>query len=288
MFNSLYSHQYLNLSCESDAQPSLNGTSDEKRLEQNTGHSKSYEDTFDLSPNHYVQHKFFFSRILATMLFVVALPIIGMAIILIRVSSRGKGIFKQQRVGLNGKCFTLYKIRTMTVNAEKETGPIWSPREDHRITKVGKILRSSHIDELPQLWNVITGDMTLIGPRPERPVIAQKLSMQIPGYMNRFKIRPGITGLAQINLPPDESIFCVQRKLLLDRQYAEKSNINLDLRIYLCTLVRFLGIRSTTITKLLGVFVDPQILNNFFDRIEPDRSNSAKDNFTRPRINLPR
>ncbi len=138
----------------------------------------------------------------------------------------------------------LYKIRTMYQDAEKATGAVWCTKKDSRVTPVGRVLRFLHLDELPQLFNVMKGDMRFVGPRPERPEFVNELVESIPGYARRSTVKPGITGLAQINLPPDETADCVQRKLSLDLEYIDTADLSLDSRIVLCTAIRMCGIRG--------------------------------------------
>ena len=134
--------------------------------------------------------------------------------------------------------FRMYKIRTMRRDAEAHTGPVWTKTKDPRITRIGRILRKLHLDELPQLLNVMRGEMSLVGPRPERPEFVEVLAEEIPGYMDRVLVCPGVTGLAQVNLPPDTDLKSVRRKLLLDRQYVAEAGLLLDVRLFLCTLGR--------------------------------------------------
>jgi lipopolysaccharide/colanic/teichoic acid biosynthesis glycosyltransferase len=177
--------------------------------------------------------------------------ITGVLVILVRMTSRGPGIYSQQRVGRGGKVFTLYKIRTMRIDAEVSTGPVWTQDNDPRITPVGRVLRKLHMDEFPQLLNVVRGDMSLIGPRPERPEFTQVLAKEIPGYLDRLAVRPGITGLAQINLPPDSDLDSVRKKLAVDLDYIEKADWYLDARIALCTLFRLCGIGGYRAARML-------------------------------------
>jgi lipopolysaccharide/colanic/teichoic acid biosynthesis glycosyltransferase len=169
------------------------------------------------------------------------------------MTSGGGAIYRQVRVGKNGKEFWLYKIRTMYANAEDIGGPQWARPKDTRITPVGRALRFLHLDELPQLVNVVRGEMSLIGPRPERPEFVEQLALAIPNYEERLKVLPGITGLAQINLPADESLESVERKVIIDCDYIEKGNVYLDLRILLCTALRMMGIRHGRAPRWLGV-----------------------------------
>ncbi len=154
---------------------------------------------------------------------------------LIKIDSPGPVFYKQERVGKSQKRFTIYKFRTMVVNAEENTGPVWSSEEDSRITRVGRVLRRVRLDELPQLLMVIKGEMSMIGPRPERPYFVDKLIQEYPFYYRRLKIRPGITGWAQIKHPYDQNIEDVRQKLKYDFYYIENLSFSLDLKILLST-----------------------------------------------------
>jgi hypothetical protein len=136
----------------------------------------------------------------------------------------------------------------MKIDAEVRTGPAWTQPADPRITRVGYILRKFHLDELPQLFNVLKGDMSLVGPRPERPEFVGFLERQLPAYANRLAVRPGITGLAQLNLPPDSDVDSVQRKVILDIEYIQSASLWLDVRLIVCTALRFLKL------PILGLF----------------------------------
>jgi lipopolysaccharide/colanic/teichoic acid biosynthesis glycosyltransferase len=168
--------------------------------------------------------------------------------LLVRLTSRGPVLFCQRRVGCNGAIFNLYKIRSMTVNAENRTGPAWAQPSDPRVTPIGHLLRKFHLDELPQLFNVLKGEMSLVGPRPERPEFVEVLSRKLPAYDNRLAVRPGITGLAQLNLPPDSNIDSVRSKVILDIEYIQSADLWLDLRLIACTALRFLKL------PILGIF----------------------------------
>jgi lipopolysaccharide/colanic/teichoic acid biosynthesis glycosyltransferase len=180
---------------------------------------------------------------LGLLLLIPALPIIFLLVVLVRCTSAGPGIYGQTRVGRRGHPFTMYKIRTMHQDAEAASGPTWCLPGDSRITCVGRVLRFLHLDELPQLFNIIRGEMDLIGPRPERPIFVDKFVEEIPDYAERLAVLPGVTGLAQINLPPDETTDCVRRKLALDLEYIQTATFSLDLRILACTALRMMGIR---------------------------------------------
>lgn len=193
-------------------------------------------------------------RVLGILMLVPALPLIGLLVLIVRLNSRGPGIFRQVRVGKRGKAFTMYKLRSMRSDAEAATGPAWSPTGgDPRVTRLGFWLRRLHFDELPQLFNVVRGEMSLVGPRPERPEFVEVLAEQLPGYLNRLMVQPGITGLAQINLPPDTDLDSVHRKLILDCEYVRSASLWLDLRIVLCTALRMLWIKGPAVTRLMGL-----------------------------------
>lgn len=193
-------------------------------------------------------------RLIAFAILVVCLPFIALLVLLVRITSKGPGLYKQVRVGKDGKIFVMYKLRSMVSNAEEGTGPVWTQNdEDPRITTVGKLLRKSHLDELPQLVNVVRGEMALFGPRPERPELVHVLADHVDGYLNRLAVKPGITGLAQINLPPDTDLESVRRKLVLDSEYIRTANYLLEFRMFVWTGLRLIGLPSSLATKFLGL-----------------------------------
>ena len=155
---------------------------------------------------------------------------------LLKLDSKGPVLFKQKRVGEGEKIFTLYKFRTMVADAEKESGPVWSQTGDKRITRMGKWLRKTRIDEIPQLFNVIHGDMSFIGPRPERKFFVESLKKQIPYYSERHCVKPGITGWAQVRYEYGDSIEDAIEKLRYDLYYIKYQSISLDLLIMLDTI----------------------------------------------------
>lgn len=210
-------------------------------------------------PTNYFRWVRLVSRLTAAILLIPALPLMTLLIMLVHITSYGPGIYRQRRVGRNGRTFTLYKIRTMLHNAEALTGPVWSAPNDPRITPLGRLLRALHLDELPQLFNVLKGEMTLIGPRPERPEFTQHLARQIPGYMHRYGVMPGITGLAQINLPPDTDVDAVRRKLVLDLEYIGNASLKMDLRICVCTTMQIIGLPARWGTRLVKLERHPAI-----------------------------
>ena len=156
--------------------------------------------------------------------------------LIIKIDSRGPILYKQERVGRNGRIFSIYKFRSMYQDAEKKTGPIWAGADDPRITRVGKILRKLRIDEVPQFINVFKGDMSLIGPRPERPYFVEQLKKEIPFYSRRLRVRPGITGWAQIKHEYDQSLDDVRKKVQYDLFYLENMSLRMDLKIILSTI----------------------------------------------------
>ena len=183
----------------------------------------------------YRPFKFVCEYCLALAIATLATPVILVAAIIVKLSSRGPAFYLQTRLGLNGRRFRIIKLRTMVQNAEASTGPVWATENDPRITPVGRFLRDSHIDEFPQLLNVLLGQMALVGPRPERPEIADALEWQISSYRQRLKVRPGITGLAQLKLPPDSDLDGVRKKLVHDLYYVRSLNPWLDIRVLLTT-----------------------------------------------------
>jgi lipopolysaccharide/colanic/teichoic acid biosynthesis glycosyltransferase len=194
-------------------------------------------------------------RIIAGGLLIVLSPVMLLVVLLVRLTSSGPALFRQTRLGKDGRRFKILKIRTMYQDAEKLSGPVLCQPGDSRITPVGRALRFLHLDELPQLLNVVRGEMCLVGPRPERPEIVNghRLDEIVPGFAERTRVLPGVTGLAQINLPPDQTALCVIPKVQLDLEYIKTANASLDLRILLCTALRMLGVRHGHAVRLLGL-----------------------------------
>jgi lipopolysaccharide/colanic/teichoic acid biosynthesis glycosyltransferase len=152
----------------------------------------------------------------------------------------------------------MYKIRTMRFDAETQTGPVWAIRSDPRATWLGRHLRASHLDELPQLWNVLRGEMSLVGPRPERPEFVRRLALDIPCYLDRLAVRPGITGLAQLNLPPDATAEDVRQKLALDLTYVCRRTLWLDACILVGTALSPLSPIAGQLRRCLRIYYDPK------------------------------
>jgi lipopolysaccharide/colanic/teichoic acid biosynthesis glycosyltransferase len=196
--------------------------------------------------------------LLALILLVLFSPFILLSLALVRLTSRGPAIYTQQRLGRDGKPFTILKIRTMYQDSERN-GPIWSLPGDPRVTPLGRLLRWSHADELPQLLNVLRGEMSIIGPRPERPEIIDDLEHNFPRYRDRLAVRPGLTGLAQVLQLPDTDLESVRRKLNYDLFYVDRKSLWLDFRICIATGLLFLGLPRWMIAILMG-FPDHSIL----------------------------
>ena len=175
--------------------------------------------------------------VLSSLFLLVTLPIFPVIALLIKLTSPGPVFYRQERVGLDGKPFLMLKFRTMRVDAEKETGPVWAKPDDPRRTRVGKWLRKLSLDELPQLINVLKGEMSLVGPRPERPVFVEKFRQFIPEYMSRHRIKAGITGWAQVNGLRGNTPL--EERIKYDLYYLENWSLWFDLRIIFLTLFTF-------------------------------------------------
>tara|TARA_Y100000748_G_scaffold269320_1_gene241369 strand:- start:73 stop:1470 length:1398 start_codon:yes stop_codon:yes gene_type:complete len=182
--------------------------------------------------------------ILSSIALIALFPIAILIGIIIKINSKGPIIYSQKRLGYKGKPYKIYKFRSMVIDAEDESGPVWALDDDPRVTSVGKNLRKYRIDELPQLINVFLGHMSLIGPRPERPYFIEKLKEKFPLYERRFRVRPGITGWSQIKHPSDLKEEDVRQKLRYDFYYIENLSFNLDLKILLSTIVVVLSGRG--------------------------------------------
>ncbi len=154
----------------------------------------------------------------------------------VKIDSKGPVIYKQERLGKNGAVFSVYKFRSMVENAESDTGPVWAQKDDPRITRVGRFLRKTRIDEIPQFLNVLKGEMSLVGPRPERPVFAEEIQKELPLHNRRLRVRPGITGWAQVKHKYDATLEDVKQKLEYDLYYIENMSLRLDLKILVNTL----------------------------------------------------
>jgi lipopolysaccharide/colanic/teichoic acid biosynthesis glycosyltransferase len=241
-----------------------------------------------LKGEEYLQWKSIWERPVALAALIVSSPVLLISALLIKLESPGPTVYHQERIGhnkrredrrrttvangppplperrksgrrkedLGGKPFVIYKLRSMEQNAEKETGAAWSTGDcDPRVTKIGRYLRKTHIDELLQLYNVLLGQMSIIGPRPERPAFINKLSTSIEGYRERLVVPPGITGLAQVRQKHDESLDDVRNKLQYDREYIENISLSLDIRIIFETIAHMTSLfwesfKSRTVEKV--------------------------------------
>lgn len=190
---------------------------------------------------------------IAAVALVILAPVFALIAVVVRLTSRGPVLYSQTRVGVDrrwrfarkddrrlfdhgGKLFTMYKFRTMRADAEPDGRAVWASKADPRVTFVGRFLRSTRLDEIPQLWNVLVGDMNIVGPRPERPSIVAELRRHIPEYQQRHRVKPGITGWAQVNQSYDACIDDVRQKVQLDLEYVRRQGVIEDLRIMSMTV----------------------------------------------------
>jgi lipopolysaccharide/colanic/teichoic acid biosynthesis glycosyltransferase len=191
--------------------------------------------------------------VIAAVALVVMAPLFALIALAIKLTSRGPVLYSQTRVGVDrrwrfarncdrrlhdhgGRLFTMYKFRTMHVNAEPDGRAVWASKSDPRVTLIGRFLRGTRLDEVPQLWNVLRGDMNIVGPRPERPTIVAELRRHIPEYQQRHRVKPGITGWAQVNQSYDACIDDVRQKVQLDLEYVRRQGVMEDLRIMSMTV----------------------------------------------------
>jgi lipopolysaccharide/colanic/teichoic acid biosynthesis glycosyltransferase len=183
-----------------------------------------------------------FDRTIAMALLIALSPVIAVCALLVKLTSRGPAFYRQERVGENGRTFSIVKLRTMCHDAEAKTGPVWADGDkDPRVTPVGYVLRKTYLDELPQLVNVLRGEMSLVGPRPERPYFVDRLKKIVPDYESRLKVKPGITGLAQVRARADRELRDVRRKVKLDAIYTSRMCWWVDFMILLRTMGKFAG-----------------------------------------------
>jgi len=219
----------------------LPGSAETSQTREDVAHAVRAERTLDI--------------VISALALLILAPLGLLAAIAILLDSRGPVLYRQLRIGLDrrdddldedaltrrtadlgGRPFTIYKFRTMRVDAERDTGPVWAAPDDERVTRVGRILRRYRLDEIPQLWNVLRGDMSIVGPRPERPLFVHRLRAEVEGYPLRHRVRPGITGWAQVNQEPDQTVDDVKGKLRYDLEYLQRRSVSFDLRIMLRTL----------------------------------------------------
>ena len=191
---------------------------------------------FGISKDVFLQQRIF-SICLSVALLILASPFILLAAIMTKLDSRGPVFYRQERVGQNGRVFKLVKFRSMRQDAEKETGPVWSsPGDDKQVTRIGRLLRRTRIDELPQIYNILRGDMNMVGPRPERPVFVEQLSGEIPYYPLRHVVKPGITGWAQVNYGYASKVEHTIEKLQYDLFYIKNLSLALDIMVIFETI----------------------------------------------------
>ena len=202
-------------------------------------HSVTGLPLIDINPHILTEFQFFIKRLIDLSLSLISLviltPLFIIISILIKLTSKGDIIFVQRRIGLNGKSFYIHKFRTMFIDSEIISGPVWAKKNDPRITFLGNILRKTRIDEFPQLFDVLIGNMSIVGPRPERIFFIDKLKEKFPYYIRRLNVRPGITGWAQVMGSYDTDLDNVKHKLELDFYYIENISIWLDLKIMIIT-----------------------------------------------------
>jgi exopolysaccharide biosynthesis polyprenyl glycosylphosphotransferase len=164
------------------------------------------------------------------------LPIMLVVALAVKLTSHGSVLYHQERIGQYGRVFTVHKFRSMLDNAEAATGPVWASEKDPRVTPVGRVLRRTRLDELPQLWNVLIGDMSLVGPRPERPAFVEQLTKEIPFYGQRHTVRPGLTGWAQVRYTYGATVEDALEKLQYDLFYIKNESVALDLFVLVATI----------------------------------------------------
>jgi exopolysaccharide biosynthesis polyprenyl glycosylphosphotransferase len=174
--------------------------------------------------------------VLATVGFILSAPLTLLTALAVYLESEGPVLYCQERVGEHGRIFTVFKFRSMRADAESDGTPVWARENDDRVTRVGRFIRKTRLDELPQLWNVLRGDMSFVGPRPERPFFVEQLDKEIPFYQQRHAVKPGVTGWAQIKYEYGSSIEDAMEKLRYDLYYIKHLSIALDLSIVFDTV----------------------------------------------------
>jgi lipopolysaccharide/colanic/teichoic acid biosynthesis glycosyltransferase len=223
-----------------------------------------------ICPGWYPACKAVLDWLCAATLLVLTAPLLLTALVLVKLTSRGPVLYSQTRLGRHGMPFTIYKVRSMYAESESLTGACWSTPGDSRVTPVGRWLRRTHIDELPQLWNVLRGDMSLIGPRPERPEFVPTLEQAIRCYRARLLVRPGITGFAQVQLPPDTDLMSVQIKTAYDLFYVQHVSFSFDLRIGWATALKMIGVKFLALGRIFRFPPRATIEREYQQLIHPD------------------
>lgn len=224
----------------------------------------------------YVFIKRLIDIILSFIAIIINIPAFAILGIIIKLTSRGTIFYTQTRVGKDGKPFTIIKLRTMRVDAEDGIGPVWAePSEDPRVTKVGYYMRRLHMDEIPQFINILKGDMSFVGPRPERPFFVDTFKRELQNYTHRLLVKPGLTGLAQARYKYDESIDDVKRKLSYDLLYIRKMCLSLDCKILFWTLGKItLKLLELFYTKERALGSDKRFLG-ILRKLFPQRARSS-------------
>jgi lipopolysaccharide/colanic/teichoic acid biosynthesis glycosyltransferase len=217
--------------------------------------------------------------LLAVPLSLLLAPVVALAWAAVRLSSPGPGFYVQTRSGQGKRPYPIFKLRTMAFNCEAVGGIQWSQKGDARVTTLGKILRKTHLDELPQLANVLRGEMSLVGPRPERPEVidGKGLSAAVPGYEHRLSVKPGVTGLAQIQLPPDSDLTSVRHKVAYDLYYIMNRTLWLDARIVVATALKAAGVGPVWLRRLFRLPTREQVAAGFVSVVvtPPPRGSSV-------------
>ena len=223
-----------------------------------------------------------FDTILAAILAFPAIPLMLLAWLAIKLTSPGPGFYFQTRSGLNGRAYRIIKIRTMRHDRDTAANINWAAKGDTRITVVGRVLRALHLDELPQLLNVLRGEMSLIGPRPERPeVIRDKnLLAEVPGYNWRLSLHQGVTGLAQVQLPADEGIRSVRHKVCYDLYYLAHQSLWLDIRIALATVLK-MAFGPEALRKILFLPTREKVCGQFQTFLNPEFAGANSEPFSK-------
>jgi lipopolysaccharide/colanic/teichoic acid biosynthesis glycosyltransferase len=194
--------------------------------------------SFHLARRYFSVAKEVMDVVLGAVALLALLPVFAICSLIVKLSSRGPVFFVQVRAGKDGQPFRMYKFRTMFLNAESATGAVWASKDDPRIIPMCRWMRRSHMDEIPQIINVIKGEMSLVGPRPERAEIITQLEKHYPEVRRRLSVRPGITGLAQVRNGYDTSVDAFRHKLLADLEYIENQNWFTELRILAATVTK--------------------------------------------------
>jgi lipopolysaccharide/colanic/teichoic acid biosynthesis glycosyltransferase len=200
--------------------------------------------------NGYLACKMVLEWTISLAMLIAASPLLLVLALVVKLTSEGPVFYRQTRVGLNGQLFRIYKIRSMQHDCEAKTGATWARPNDSRCTPIGSFMRATHLDELPQLINILRGEMSLIGPRPERPELVAQIEKVVSRYHHRLRVRPGLTGLAQVELPADSELDDVRHKLAYDLHYIENLSLSLDARVLICTALHTIGLALNAVGQL--------------------------------------